>query len=75
MAAQHRERKLALLSVLRRRKEARAEIDRLIAFLDATEVYVTAAIEFDADPNLKHDEIPDSVLESWKPIGAEPGRN
>ena len=75
MAAQHRERKLALLSVLRRRKEARAEINRLIAFLDATEVYVTAAIEYDADPNLKHDEIPDSVLESWKPIGAEPGRN
>ena len=34
----------------------------LIAFLDATEVYVTAAIEYDADPNLKHDEIPDSVL-------------
>ena len=66
---------MALLSVLRRRKEARAEIDRLIAFLDATEVYVTAAIEYDADPNLKHDEIPDLVLESWKPIGAEPGRN
>ena len=66
---------MALLSVLRRRKEARAEINRLIAFLDATEVYVTAAIEYDADPNLKHDEIPDSVLESWKPIGAEPGRN
>jgi len=66
---------MALLSVLRRRKEARAEINRLIAFLDATEVYVTAAIEYDADPNLKHDEIPDSVLESWKPMGAEPGRN
>ena len=75
LAAQHRERKMALLSVLRRRKEARAEIDRLIAFLDATEVYVTAAIEYDADPNLKYDAILDSVLESWKPIGAESGKN
>jgi hypothetical protein len=48
---------MALLSVLRRRKEARAEIDRLITFLDATEVYVTAAISDDAKP------LPQSVLE------------
>jgi hypothetical protein len=54
---------MALLSVLRRGKEVRAEIDRLIAFLDATEVYVTAAIEYDANPNLEYDELPDSVLE------------
>jgi hypothetical protein len=51
---------MAFLGVLRRRKEARAEIDRLIAFLDATEVYVTAAIRDDAKPNL---ELPQSVLE------------
>ena len=51
---------MALLSVLRCRKEARAEIDRLITFLDATEVYVTAAIKDDAVPNL---ELPQSVLE------------
>jgi hypothetical protein len=38
-----------LLSILRRREEARAEIDRLLAFLDATEVFVTAAIRDDAD--------------------------
>ena len=60
LAAQQRQRKMALLSVLRRRKEARAEIDRLITFLDATEVYVTAAIKDDAVPNL---ELPQSVLE------------
>jgi hypothetical protein len=46
---------MALLSVLRRRKEARAEIDRLI--LNATEVYVTAAITDDTKP------LPPSVLE------------
>ena len=61
--ARQRERKIALLSVLRRRREARIEIDRLIAFLEATEVYVTAAITDDASPNLKYDKLPASVVE------------
>jgi len=60
---------MALLSVLRRRKEARAEIDRLITFLDATEVYVTAAIR-------DLDELPQSILELVEaPIGDEPGKD
>ena len=60
---------MALLSVLRRRKEARAEIDRLITFLDATEVYVTAAIR-------DLDELPQSILEFVEaPIGDEPGKD
>ena len=63
---------MALLSVLRRRKEARAEIDRLMTFLDATEVYVTAAIKDDAVADL---ELPQSVLEFLEaPIGDETSR-
>jgi hypothetical protein len=66
---------MALLSVLRRRKEARAEIDRLITFLDATEAYVTAAIRDDAKSNLLG-ELSQSVLEVLEaPIGDEPGKN
>jgi hypothetical protein len=66
---------MALLSVLRRRKEARAEIDRLIKFLDATEVYVTAAIRDDDKSDLLG-ELSQSVLEFLEaPIGDEPGKN
>jgi hypothetical protein len=47
----------------------------LITFLDATEVYVTAAIRDDAKSNLLG-ELSQSVLEVLEaPIGDEPGKN
>lgn len=42
---QQRERENSILSLARLRKEASAEIDRLIAFLDASDPYVTTELE------------------------------
>jgi len=49
LAVQQRERETTLLSLARLRKEAAAEIDRLIAFLDACDPYVTTELEENGD--------------------------
>jgi hypothetical protein len=48
-AAQQRERETALHNLGRLRKEASAEINRLIAFLDSSDEYVTTELEDDDD--------------------------
>ncbi|WP_407166606.1 hypothetical protein [Bradyrhizobium sp. ORS 111] len=47
LAVQQRERKTALERLAKLRNEARAEIDRLIAFLDASDEYVMTERELD----------------------------
>ncbi|MGY4160484.1 hypothetical protein ACVINW_006326 [Bradyrhizobium sp. USDA 4461] len=49
LALQQRERETTLHALARLRKEAAAEIDRLIAFLDASDPYVTTELEDQAD--------------------------
>ncbi|MCC8961708.1 hypothetical protein H8A95_05080 [Bradyrhizobium sp. Pear76] len=47
LALQQRERETTLQALARLRKEASAEIERLIAFLDASDEYVMTEREFD----------------------------
>jgi hypothetical protein len=49
LATQQRERETALHTLARLRKEASAEIHRLLAFLDASDPYVATEIEDDGD--------------------------
>jgi hypothetical protein len=49
LAIQQRERATALSDLARLRKEASAEIDRLIAFLDASDPYVSTELEQQVD--------------------------
>lgn len=49
LAIQQRERQTSLQRLVRLRKEASAEIDRLIAFLDASDPYVTTELEEQVD--------------------------
>ena len=65
LANQQRERETALHEVARLRKEASAEIERLLDFLDACDPYVTHELEEDDGSN---PEGPDDDLED----GAEP---
>ncbi|PSO28806.1 hypothetical protein [Bradyrhizobium sp. MOS002] len=49
LALQTQERQTALLTVARLRREASAEIERLIYFLDQTDTYVSTELEEDGD--------------------------
>lgn len=49
LLAQEQERKKSIRDLARLRKEASAEIDRLISFLDASDVYVMTELEDQAD--------------------------
>ena len=51
LAIQQRDREMALLTVARLRKEASAEIERLLDFLDACDPYVTNELEEDDGSN------------------------
>lgn len=53
LALQQRERKASLQRLARLRKEASAEIDRLIAFLDASDPYVTTELEDEISADLE----------------------
>ena len=48
---QERDRQKALKKLARLRKEARDQIERLLAFLDASDTYVTSELEDDGDQN------------------------
>ncbi|TFV69431.1 hypothetical protein E4K64_33410 [Bradyrhizobium frederickii] len=56
LALQQRERETSLQSLARLRKEASAEIERLIAFLDASDPYVTTELEDDISADLEGDD-------------------
>ena len=55
LAIQQRERARALGDLARLRKEASAEINRLIAFLDASDPYVMTELEDDISADLEDD--------------------
>lgn len=55
LAIQQRARQTALSDLARLRKEASAEIDRLIAFLDASDPYVMTGLEDDISADLEDD--------------------
>lgn len=53
LALQQRERETSLQRLARLRKEASAEIERLIAFLDASDQYVSTELEEDISADLE----------------------
>jgi hypothetical protein len=56
LATQQRERQTSLYALARLRKEARAEIDRLIQFLDQSDLYVMTELENDDEREPEPDE-------------------
>lgn len=76
LAGQERERQKSLRRLASLRRKAAAEIDRLIAFLDASDVYVATELEADYsdfEPELGSHEVEPagavSYLPSWGPCG------
>ncbi|MGY3366228.1 hypothetical protein ACVWZL_003353 [Bradyrhizobium sp. GM2.4] len=56
LGIQQRERQASLQTLARLRKEASAEITRLIAFLDASDPYVTTELEDDISADLEDED-------------------